>query len=359
MVWKRFDHTYINGIDYNRFNSAAGPIIRRCTNVERDDVDAPCSNGPIMFDTTIGRAQYAGLLVRAERRLSNRAQFLALYALGRYRGSNATGTGTAELSSGRATGFNNDDWDENYGPMPTDLRHILNFSGYLDLPWRFQLAVNVSATSRPPFTAWLEDVDINGDGTNDDLLPGSTVNGFGRGLDHEDLQRLVDNYNQQLAGKPLCCGQTAPRVTLPPTPDFFDNFFTQDVRITHTLPLGTRGARLILFGEVFNLFNTANLVTYSGNLLEPSTFGQPAARFSQVFGSGGPRAFQLGTRLSLLNRCRSSLRKCMRPSRASKRASRRNVIEDRIGVHFIERSQPCVHGSSSHLNASSVSPRPT
>ena len=298
IVWKRFDNTFINGIDYNRFNSAAGPVIRRCTDVERDDVYAQCSNGPIMFDTTIGRAQYAGLVVRAEKRLSNRSQFLAAYALGRYRGSNATGTGTTELSSGRATGFNNDDWDENYGPMPTDLRHILNFSGYLDLPWRFQLAVNVSATSRPPFTAWLEDVDINGDGTNDDLLPGSTVNEFGRGLDHEDLRRLVDAYNQQFAGKPLCCAQTAPRVTLPATYDFFDNFFTQDLRITHTLPLGTTGARLILFGEVFNLFNTANLLTYSGNLLEPSTFGQPAGRFSQVFGSGGPRAFQVGMRLS-------------------------------------------------------------
>ncbi len=59
-----------------------------------------------------------------------------------------------------------------------------------------------------------------------------------------------------------------------------------------------RGARLMLFGEVFNLFNTANLVNYGGNLLEPSTFGQPAGRFSQVFGSGGPRAFQVGTRLS-------------------------------------------------------------
>ena len=298
VVWKRFDDTFINGIDYNRFNSAVGPIIRRCTNAERDDVHARCSNGPIMFDTTIGRARYAGLLLRAERRLSNRAQFLASYAFGNYRGSNGTGTGTAEMSSGRATGFNNDDWNENDGPMPTDLRHILNFSGHVDLPWRFQLAINVAATSRPPFTAWLEDVDINGDGTNDDLLPGSKVNAFGRGLDHEDLERLVDSYNQQLAGKPLCCGQTAPRVTLPPTHDFFDNFFTQDVRITHTLPLGTTGARLMLFGEVFNLFNTANLVNYSGNLLEPSTFGQPAGRFSQVFGSGGPRAFQLGTRLS-------------------------------------------------------------
>jgi hypothetical protein len=53
-----------------------------------------------------------------------------------------------------------------------------------------------------------------------------------------------------------------------------------------------------LLGEVFNLFNTANLVQYSGNLNEPGSFGQPGARSDQVFGSGGPRAFQLGARLS-------------------------------------------------------------
>jgi hypothetical protein len=238
-----------------------------------------------------------GLLLRAEKRVPGRAHFLASYALGSFLGRNGTTTGTAETSGGRATGFNNDDWFENYGPMPTDLRHILNLSGYVDLPWRFQLAISLSATSRPPFTAWLEDVDINGDGTHDDLLPGTQVNEFGRALGEEDLQRLVEAYNQQFADMPLCCGQTAPRVRLPDMYAFNDIFFAQDVRLMHTLPLNAR-ARLLLFGEVFNLFNTANLVQYSGNLLEPSTFGQPASRFTQIFGSGGPRAFQLGARVS-------------------------------------------------------------
>jgi hypothetical protein len=296
-IWKRFSHTFVNGIDYNRFNSAQGPVIPRCGQAERDDVDALCSNGPIRFDTTGGRARYAGVLLRGDARIGSRARFLASYAFGSYVGSNGTTTGTVEMSTGRASGFSNDNWFENYGPLPTDLRHILNLSGYVELPWRFQAGFNVSATSRPPFTAWLEDVDINGDGTNDDLLPGTRVNQFGRKLDHDDLRKLVDAYNQQLAGSPLCCGQTAPRVTLPASFAFNDTFFTQDVRVTHTLPLNAR-LRLLLFGEVFNLFNTANLVQYSGNLLEPSTFGQPAGRFTQIFGSGGPRAFQLGLRIT-------------------------------------------------------------
>ncbi len=55
--------------------------------------------------------------------------------------------------------------------------------------------------------------------------------------------------------------------------------------------------RLTLLGEAFNLFNIANLSGRSGDLLSPG-FGQPTSRVTQVFGSGGPRAFQLGARVS-------------------------------------------------------------
>lgn len=58
-----------------------------------------------------------------------------------------------------------------------------------------------------------------------------------------------------------------------------------------------KGVRFAVFAEVFNLFNIANLVAYSGDI-DSATFGQPSARFTQVFGSGGPRAFQLGARAS-------------------------------------------------------------
>jgi hypothetical protein len=54
--------------------------------------------------------------------------------------------------------------------------------------------------------------------------------------------------------------------------------------------------RLSLIGEAFNLYNAANLSGYSGDLAGPA-FGQPASRVTQVFGSGGPRAFQLGARV--------------------------------------------------------------
>jgi hypothetical protein len=87
-------------------------------------------------------------------------------------------------------------------------------------------------------------------------------------------------------------------VKLPANYSFNDSFFTQDLRISRTFSLGSEHVRLILLAEVFNLLNTANLVQYSGNIADTAAFGQAGARSTQVFGSGGPRAFQLGARLS-------------------------------------------------------------
>jgi hypothetical protein len=298
VVWKRFIHTFINGIDYNRWNSVRGPIVPACSAEQRENVAAVCSSGNLYFDTTIGRARYRGLLVRAEKRYSRGTQFLVSYALGSYVGTNGTGTGTSENPGGRVFGFNNDDWFENYGPLPTDQRHVLNVAGFIDLPWQLQLAFSTAVYSRPPFAPYVLGVDFNGDGTRDDLLPGTRVNQFGRGLDASDLEQLVSDYNREFAGRMVSGGQTAPALTLPATYSLDDSFFTQDVRVARSVSLGADRVRMVLFGEVFNVFNTANLVQFSGNLANTATFGQPGSRFAQVFGSGGPRAVQFGARLS-------------------------------------------------------------
>jgi hypothetical protein len=292
-AWRRFLHNFISDIDYNRFNSAQGQVIPACTQAQKNDLTAVCSNGQITFDNTTGIAQYKGLLVRLEKRFSRRTEFLASYALASYKGSNgAPGPNVV------ATGFDNNNWFANYGPLPTDMRHILNLSGYIDLPARFQVSFNISAYSRPPFLAYVSGMDFNGDGTANDLLPGTSVNQFNRGLNQNDLATLVASYNHEFAGKTTTGGQTAPSITLPANYSFNDGFFTQDLRLSRTFLLDNERLRLVLLCDVFNLFNTANLVQYGGNLSDPSSFGQPGARFTQVFGSGGPRAFQLGVRVS-------------------------------------------------------------
>jgi hypothetical protein len=299
VVWKRFLHTFINGIDYNRFNSAAGPVIPPCGPPQRDDPAVRCSNGVLRFDTTIGRARYKGLLVRVDERVSANFQLLASYAWSSYVGTNGTGTGTAEMTGGRAFGFNNDDWFENEGPLPTDQRHILNVSGFAGLPWRFKVGFSISAYSRPPFSVFVSASDFNGDGTTNDLLPGTRINQFGRSLSKDDLVRLVAAYNREIADRLLCCGQRIPRaLTLPADYSFDDFFFTQDVRLSRSFPLPVQHSTITLSLEVFNLFNTANLTGFSGNVGSPELFGRPNARVNQAFGSGGPRAFQLAARVT-------------------------------------------------------------
>ena len=107
----------------------------------------------------------------------------------------------------------------------------------------------------------------------------------------------MNQYNQTYAGrKGPNPAQIFPAVTLPGTFSTGRVFNSQDVRATKTFRIAER-LRWQVFGEVFNLLNTANLSGYQDNLLAPG-FGQPTARFSSVFGTGGPRSFQLGTRLS-------------------------------------------------------------
>jgi len=75
-----------------------------------------------------------------------------------------------------------------------------------------------------------------------------------------------------------------------------DNFHSLDLRLSRSFLFRERW-RLSIIGEVFNLYNTANLTGYSGDLTS-AAFGQPTSRATQVFGSGGPRAFQLAMRIT-------------------------------------------------------------
>jgi hypothetical protein len=55
--------------------------------------------------------------------------------------------------------------------------------------------------------------------------------------------------------------------------------------------------KLSLLGECFNVLNIANLTDYNSALKAPN-FGQATQRESNIFGTGGPRAFQLGSRVT-------------------------------------------------------------
>jgi hypothetical protein len=287
LVFKRFNHAVIGQPDANHYNSIAGPLIPKCaSSQERDDPQAQCSTGPIRFVAPTGRADYRGLLVRADKEFLNRSRLGASWALSRITGTNG----------GDSPGFNLFRLHENRGPLPTDFTHILNLYGVTHLPSRFMLNFNFAYSSAPTFSAYLGGIDLNGDGRTDDLLPGSSVNAFNRGKGPKDLEQLVSQFNstEQFDAK----GKTIAKLTLPAQYSLGDNFQALDIRVSRSFPLRNDRLTLRLMLDIFNVYNAANLSGHSGDLSNTATFGQPTNRYSQVFGSGGPRAFQLGGKLS-------------------------------------------------------------
>ncbi len=286
-VYRHFLHEMLRGIDLNHYYAAAGPLVPACAAADVLTPGAPCTNGPVQATVSGGRSTYKGLLVRAEGRLGKRVQAQVSYAW-----QNQDDVyGITKLFTPIA---NLNDWLQNVGPAIP--RHVLTVAGTVDLPARLQLSFISSYNSRLPFQPVITGTDFFGSGVSEFLLPGSGTNRFNFGLGRTDLVRLVTDYNQRYGGRPgPVAPQVFPSVTLPAEFDFGDSTISQDVRLTHRLRL--ERFEWQVFGEAFNLFNVANLTGYSDNLLDPA-FGHPTSRTSNVFGSGGPRAFQVGTRLT-------------------------------------------------------------
>ncbi len=280
-AWRHFVRTN-STFDANRFfRRPLGPVIPACIGGQRNDPKALCSVGSINVGHKFGRAKYKGLLVRADKRLSKGWQVLGSYAY-------SSNIGIVELT-------NLDDFFENYGPLDRDVTHILNVSGIVRLPKAFQLGFGVTYNSRTALSPRLNNLDLNGDGTANDLLPGTVRRRLNRDLDTDELRRLVEDFNRTWAGRQDARGANIPTIRLPGSFGFDDSLFTQDVRVSRAFRFREHG-KVTLIGEVFNLLNTSNLTDYGTNLRNPATFGQPAGRVTQVLGSGGPRAFQLAVR---------------------------------------------------------------
>ena len=296
-VFRHFIHGGMGpvGLDLNHFNSVRGPVIPRCAGAQQNDPHALCSTGPIQVWQSTSNQTYKGLLVRAEKRFSHRFQFLGSWAWSSNVGT--PGSGVQNPNAAFAPlGLNLDQWHQPNRPLIVDFTHIVNLAGVVELPRHFELGLNFSYSSAPPFSPVIGGIDFNGDGTTGDLLPGTALGQFNRGLGKDDLARLVTQFNQTYALTPDSHGRTIARITLPTRYALDGNFQALDLRMSRTF-LFHDPWRLSLIGEVFNVYNAANLSGYSTDLTSPA-FGQPSARFTQIFGSGGPRAFQFAARFS-------------------------------------------------------------
>ncbi len=123
-----------------------------------------------------------------------------------------------------ATDFNN---PLHYlGPNGLDRKHQVSFGGSMDLPYKFRLGMighfysplPVTLTLNPTGTAGgIFVTDITGDGTGDgsfadngglgDVLPGTNIGSFARNINAGNINNVIQNYNQNFAGKPTPAGQ--------------------------------------------------------------------------------------------------------------------------------------------------------
>jgi hypothetical protein len=113
------------------------------------------------------------------------------------------------------------------------------------------------------------------------------------------LTSAIDSFNSSWFGKKALNGATIQKLTLPSNYDLGTPIFSQDFRVSKELALKER-YRFMVFGEFFNAFNIANLTYAATPTINSSAFGQPTGRVGQAstFGSGGPRAIQVGGRFS-------------------------------------------------------------
>jgi hypothetical protein len=264
-------------------------------------VNNPVVGGPdrvVNLESSV-KTKYDGLLVSVEKRLSNRYQFRASYTLSK--AFNYANDDQIPFSNGPV---NPNNVQLEYGPTPNDRRHYFTLAGAVELPYGFRLAPLVTLASGVPMDILLPDASTR--------VPVLQRNAGGRLFKTgADLNRFI----QQLNAAGGVSGQRLPLVN--DNVRFNDGFYSFDLRASKVFRFGDH-ASLEPMVEVFNLFNVTNIlgvsnVNYSGfanvlrrdsddptnaGFLRSSSFGQPVTTAGGVFGSGGPRAFQLAVRLA-------------------------------------------------------------
>ena len=283
-----------NDLDINHtnwfVNGVTQPIIPVCTPAQRYIPGQECVQGPINEWTPEGRSVYEALLVKVQKRFSHRIQGQLSYA---FQNLDTDYTNVAA-----------NNYLMSYGP--TLPRHNLNLAATSNLPWGFDLSLNMQMLSRTPFTATTNGVDLSGTGISSSTpLPGIQYGCLNATCSKSDLTKAVAAFNTNYAGTKAPNGAVIPAYVLPSHYQLGDPTINQDFRLTKNVVLKER-YKFAVFGEVFNAFNIANLRGYGTTLdklsANPATqtyaFGQPTQRALQTFGSAGPRAFQVGGRFS-------------------------------------------------------------
>lgn len=271
-------------------------------------------------------SEYKALLIRLDRRFSKGFQLTASYGLSRLRNFGGDALGLGQTISDQ------NNFKKEYGPGGLDRTHRLVLSSVWELPffkdahgfsrqalggWTVSFISQVFS-GRPQSLLLPDGVDLAGTGNFFSYVPGIGAGEVGREVNSlSKVNELIRNYNSNLksfaarieGGVPVDPFGTELRALaeLPAgTQIGGDSVISQDIRITKSFRI-KESMKIDFIAEVFNLFNIANLTDVVDTTVPAKddvgpgfefTTLKPTSRATNIFGTGGPRAWQFALKFT-------------------------------------------------------------
>jgi len=299
----------------------------------------------------VGRSVYNALDVKLRQDITTgwktmkHANLQVAYSLSRF----VNPGGTSPISPASSPAGNDQDFvlqavDYNHplgfmGPSLLDRTHQFSAGGFFDMPAGLRASTIMHFYSGLPLTPVVPNTnlpgeifrtDFTGDGTVQDIMPGSNMGSFNRDYGVSGLTAAIDNYNKTIANQPTPAGQVlvnaglftvaqlqklggvAPPITPPPPGEVgVGGLRSVDLSLSWIHKFGER-FQIEPRASFFNVFNFANfdlppnvingLLTGTAGSINGTT---QANRITNrvglgtgVFGLGAPRAIEFGIRLA-------------------------------------------------------------